>query len=265
VSAPPVRLREGSGAPVVLLNGGMMSYPAWEPIAAILRDRFEVLRFDFRGQLLAPGAPPDDLAGHAADVVDHLDAEGWESAHVVAASFGALVAIELAARAPGRVRSLTLMVAMDRSTPEWRRESDAMRGIVAEVIAGGARAKFYDTLVEGVYSKAYRESHAAILDARRAQIDLLPVEWFRGVDAILAVVEEFDLTSRIAAIRCPALVIDAAHDRVMSAVRSHALATALGARHLVHPRSGHALVAEDPQWVGESCLAHLTELEQGGR
>jgi len=264
VSAPPVRLREGSGAPVVLLNGGMMSYPAWEPIAAILRAQFEVLRFDFRGQLLATGAPPPDLTGHAADVVDHLDAEGWESAHVVAASFGALVAIELAARFPERVRSLSLMVAMDRSTAEWKRESDAMRAIVAEVIAGGSRTQFYDTLVEGVYSKAYRESQAATLEARRAQIDLLPIEWFSGVDAILAVVEEFDLTAQLASVRCPALVLDAAHDRVMSAVRSHEMAHALGARHLVHPRSGHAIVAEDPQWVGETCLAYLTELEESG-
>ena len=60
---------EGEGPPVVLLNGGMMTFPSWEAIAAPLRARYRLLRFDFRGQLLSPPSAadvlPSDLAGHA--------------------------------------------------------------------------------------------------------------------------------------------------------------------------------------------------------
>lgn len=264
-AAPLGRVREGAGEPLLLVNGGMMSFPAWEPIAAPLRERYEVLRYDLRGQLFSPGTPHPDLAGHVDDALALLDEEGWPSAHVVAASYGAMVAIELAARAPERVRSLVLMVVMDRATPEFRSESDVMRQILAEVIAGGERGRFYDVLVEGVYSPEYRRTEAATLAARRAQIDQLPVEWFRGVDGLLAAVESFDVSAAAASIRCPTLVIDAAGDRVMSAVRSHALAQATGARHALHPTSGHAIVAEDPAWVAATCLEFLDGLREPAR
>ena len=81
---------EGEGPPVVLLNGGMMTFPSWEAFAAPLRARYRLLRFDFRGQLLSPPTPsdamPSDLAGHAADVEALFDRLGWESAHPVGAS-----------------------------------------------------------------------------------------------------------------------------------------------------------------------------------
>src|SRR3990167_6918619 len=124
---------EGQGPPVVLLNGGMMTFASWEPIAARLRERYQALRFDFRGQLLSPGEPPAELAGHADDVAALLDRVGWPSAHCVGTSFGALVAVELAARAPGSVRSLLLATAMDRTTPALRSQCDAMRALLAEI------------------------------------------------------------------------------------------------------------------------------------
>ncbi len=51
-------LVEGDGLPLVLLNGGMMTYASWEPIAAVLREQWQVLRCDFRGQLLSPSFGP---------------------------------------------------------------------------------------------------------------------------------------------------------------------------------------------------------------
>jgi len=264
-AAPLGRVREGAGEPLLLINGGMMSFPAWEPIAAPLRERYEVLRYDLRGQLFSPGTPHPSLDGHVDDALALLDEEGWPSAHVVAASYGAMVAIELAARAPERVRSLVLLVIMDRATPEFRADSEVMREVLAEVIAGGERGRFYDTLVEGVYSPEYRKREAATLAARRAVIDQMPVEWFRGVVGLLEAVESFDVSEAAAAIRCPTLVLDAANDRVMSAVRSHALARAIGARHEIHPTSGHAIVAEDPAWVADRTLAFLETLPETDR
>lgn len=252
---------EGEGTPVVLLNGGMMTFPSWEPTAERLRARHATLLFDFRGQLLSPGPPPDTLEAHAEDVVALLDRVGWESAHLLGASFGAEVAIEVAARAPERVRSLELVTAMDRSTPEFRRQSDGMRSVLGEVLAGGERGRFYDVLVEGVYSSAYRQAEAATLAARRAAVDQLPLEWFAGVDGLLAAVERFDLTDRLRAVRCPALVVIADGDRVMERDRSEALARALDAEVAVHPTSGHALVAEDPAWLAEVCLVFLARCD----
>lgn len=256
---------EGSGPPVVLLNGGMMTYPSWEAIAARLRVRYGVLRFDFRGQLLSPAdgsnAIPGDLAGHAADLAELLDRVAWPSAHLVGASFGAEVALEFAASRPERVRSLVAITAMDRETPEFRRGSDEMRALLARRAADGDASGFYDLLVEGVYSRSYRQAEAATLEARRAQTGLLPEAWFAGVDRLLAALEGFDLTARLGRIRCPALALVAADDRIMDGERARALAAALGAEVAVHPTSGHALVVEDPDWVADACLAFLDRQE----
>ncbi len=300
----------GEGPPVVLLNGGMMTFPSWEPVASRLRDRhaaedaarsvhsssaasgsaaansattdgaaarssasgsvgatggYRVLSFDFRGQLLSPGTPPADLAGHARDVVALLDHVGWESAHFVAASFGAEVAIELAAMHPERVRSLTLITAMDRETPQFRRGSDEMRAILAGVLQGGDRRPYYDRLIKDVYSEAYVQREAAAFAARRAQLDVLPAGWFAAVDGLLAALEGFDLRDRLARIRCPALVAIAGDDRVMASDRSRALAAVLGAEVVEHPTAGHALVAEDPAWLAAAVRDFLDRLERERR
>ena len=256
---------EGEGSPVVLLNGGMMTLSSWEAVAAPLRAHHRLLRFDFRGQLLSPpatrAAVPSDLAGHADDVAALLDRLGWESAHLIGASFGAEVALELAARRPERARSLVVITAMDRETPEFRRGSDEMRAVLARRLDGGDRALFYDLLVGSVYSAGYRHAEAATLAARRAQTDQLPPAWFEGVDRLLAALEDFDLTPRLAHVRCPALALLAADDRIMDSERARAMAAAIGAEVAVHPSSGHALVVEDPDWVARACLAFLDRLK----
>ena len=252
----------GAGPPVVFANGGMMSYPAWEPVAAALRDDHATLLFDFRGQLLSPGEPPADLAGLADDLAALLDAVGWESAHVVGTSFGALVALTLAARSPERVRSLLLATVMDRATPAFDREAAALRERLAGIARGGDREAFYDLLVAGVYSEGHRAAEAATLAARRRHVGALPLAWFAGLDRLLAAIEGFDLTAGLSAVRCPACVVVAEADRVMDPARSRALAAALGAELAVHPTAGHALVNEDPIWLAATCRGFLARAEE---
>jgi pimeloyl-ACP methyl ester carboxylesterase len=239
----------------------MMTFAAWEPIAAELEERFRVLRFDFRGQLLSPGDPPCDLEGHVDELVELLDELGIRSAHFVGASFGAFAALRLAAMHRGRVRSLFLVTAMDRITPEFQADSDRMRKLLAGILAGGDRGPFYDAMVDGVYSQSYREREAGLLARRRAQMADLPRDWFAAVDRLLASLEGLDLSPLLSSVRCPAALAIAVDDRVMALERSRALADAIRAEILTHPDAGHGLVIEDPAWVARRVLAFLDELE----
>src|SRR5450756_1780860 len=96
---------DGDGPPLLLLNGGMMSMAAWEPVARRLARRRRVIRCDFRGQLLSPGEPRASMEDHADDVAALLDALGERHVDVVAASYGAYVGLLLAARHPEPVGS----------------------------------------------------------------------------------------------------------------------------------------------------------------
>lgn len=261
----------GDGPRLVLLNGGMMTHAGWLPIATVLEQHFEVLRFDFRGQLLSPAseeAPsPGDLAGHARDVEALLDEQGWDDAHLVGTSFGALVALELAAGRPQRARSLVLVAVADYETDDFREGSKTSRRILRQILEGpedaraAAREAFHEHLKENVFSAGYVSRHADELQTRKAQLGAVPEYWFAGVDALVGMLEGFDLRPKLGSVDCPVLVMTAENDRVMPPERSAELARTLGAEHVVHAQSGHAVVTEDPHWVAKQCLEFLRELE----
>ncbi|MCO5110390.1 MAG: alpha/beta hydrolase [Burkholderiaceae bacterium] len=121
--------------PVVLLIMGLgMQLIAWpQPLVQSLQDQgFRVVRFDnrdiglsqgfddagvpsmalaaLRYALHLPVHSPYRLADMAQDAVAVLDALGIAQAHVCGASMGGMIAQHLAAQAPQRVASLTLMM-----------------------------------------------------------------------------------------------------------------------------------------------------------
>lgn len=250
---------DGEGEPLLLLNGGMMSIGAWEAIAGPLKKSYRVLRCDFRGQLLSPGEPHAEMAGNVGDLVALLDAAGVDRAHVVGASFGAEAGLLLAALEPDRIHSLIAVTATDYATEAIRDAGAPLRRIIGEILTeGGDRGRFHDVMVEGVFSADWASAHARELAARRAQIALIPDPWLTNLQGLIACFEGLDLRPHLGKIRCSTLVVLAGDDRVMPAERSRALAAAItGAETAEHPESGHALVAEQPRWLVETCLEFL--------
>ena len=100
----------GKGDPVLLINGLSAPSANWALQAKALSPHFTVIVFDNRGvgETDLPGEPTystGQLADDAAGLLKHLKIE---RAHVLGASMGGTVAMELALREPRRVRSLTL-------------------------------------------------------------------------------------------------------------------------------------------------------------
>ena len=97
-------------APVVLLHGLSQQRRFWGPVIARMRHR-SALALDLRGH----GDSDADADGDftiprvAADVVEALDALGVARAHVIGHSWGAAVAIAIAAGHPRRVVSVGLI------------------------------------------------------------------------------------------------------------------------------------------------------------
>jgi pimeloyl-ACP methyl ester carboxylesterase len=123
-----------TGEPLLLIMGLGMQLLGWHEglVAQLVARGFRVIRFDNRDIGLsqnfdAAGVPnlaldslrhvfgfritsPYTLADMAADSIGVLDALGIARAHVCGASMGGMIAQHLAARAPERVQSLTLMM-----------------------------------------------------------------------------------------------------------------------------------------------------------
>lgn len=96
----------GTGRPVLLLHGTLSSAGQLRPLARALAAAGDlaIVSVDRRGsgESRLPVPEPLDVATHVADLAAVLDAEGHGAAALVGHSFGGVVALEFAARLPGR-------------------------------------------------------------------------------------------------------------------------------------------------------------------
>lgn len=246
---------QGDGEPLLILNGGLMSYAAWGPLSTRLRKRHRLILCDLRGQLLSPGPAPPDLAGNVADLTALLDHLGLDSVHVLGASYGGEIGLLLAALAPRRVRSLVAVTVADHADEAMRRDGDEWRELLAAATDEEGRGRFYLRLIESVYSREFRRRFVEELAARRSLLAAMPDAWWNNLETILEAVASLDVRPHLGAIGCPTLVVIAADDRLMATERSLAVAAAIaGAETRMHETSGHALVAEDPAWLARVAL-----------
>ncbi len=126
VAANGIRLRyldwPGGAPPIVLLHGLSANANSFAGVAAAgLAPRFRVIAPDLRGRGRSD-APPQGyrMADHAADVLGLLDTLGLQRVVLGGHSFGAYLAIYLAATAPDRVDRVVLLDAAMRMNPQVR-------------------------------------------------------------------------------------------------------------------------------------------------
>jgi len=95
---------------VVFIHGVLNDHSVW-----ILQSRYlahhgwNVLAIDLPGHCKSGGEPPATVEEASAAIVALLDAAGVQQAALVGHSFGSLIALETAARAPERVSQLVLV------------------------------------------------------------------------------------------------------------------------------------------------------------
>lgn len=106
-----LRFGDPDGPKLLALHGWLDNAASFVPLAASL-EGFDVVALDLPGH----GASAHRAAGYdyvyvdwLHDVLDALDALGWERAHLLGHSMGATLASTLAAAAPERVAKLTLV------------------------------------------------------------------------------------------------------------------------------------------------------------
>jgi pimeloyl-ACP methyl ester carboxylesterase len=130
-SGPVKALHLGSGAPLLLLHGFLLSPHCWEQTAARLAARCEVFTPALAGHWGGPEFSDDDYTVPTiADRVEaQLDDLGWRTCHIAGNSLGAWVGFELARR--GRARTLTAIA----PAGGWRTPSAAQLYAAAKFIA----------------------------------------------------------------------------------------------------------------------------------
>lgn len=240
---------DGDGPPLVLVHAGVADARMWEPLLPALTGSHRVVRYDMRGfgrTRSAPGAfvPARDLSAL-------LDALAITRAHVVGASFGGLVALELAASEPQRVASLVLLAP---ALPDIEPSPELLAFARAEeqAVSVGRIDDAVEINVRMWASASTPEVRALVAEMQRTTFDLQLRE--RAESAEL----EPPVTERLSTIRAPTTI--AVGDRDVADFR----AVAQRLEHeLPHARlhavagAGHLLALDQPDAVAQLILRHL--------
>jgi pimeloyl-ACP methyl ester carboxylesterase len=253
--APGVRLEvpaAGEGEPLLLLPGFGTDASAFARQTDLLARHFRVLGVNPRGVGLsdAPDADLYDLATAAEDAA----AIAAAPSHVIGASLGAAIAIELALSHPDLVRSLTLITPFVEASPRLLAVIDAWCRLVREASAETtARA-----LVPWMFSPAHladgrtTDRTARGLAAMIARISAATLErWARGLRSWSGT-----RSAALGEIVAPTLVVIAGDDLLTP--RGEAIGAAIrGASTVVIPGAGHAVAIEAADAVNAAIAAHL--------
>jgi 3-oxoadipate enol-lactonase len=245
-------LREGKGDPVLLLPGFGTDVTCLALQARALAEHHSVVAVNPRGvgSSDAPELPCYDVARSAADAAGVLDAP----AHVVGASLGAAVALELALSHSDRVRSLTLITPFVEATPRLLAVTQAWCRIAAQVDAETlARALAPWLFSEDLLADdTIRERTLRGLVASVAKVPVTTLERTAAGIAEWSGARSDDLDK----IRVPCLVLAAGADLLTPHADSIAAAIP-GANVIAFAGSGHALAIEAADGVSEAIHSHI--------
>lgn len=169
--------------------------------------------------------PPYGIADMAQDVLAVMDAEGVAAVHVVGRSIGGLVAQQLAVAHPGRVLSLTLVMAMSRSM------ADAIPDVALDRLLGEDIAD-EEAYVARQLGVAQANGMAEDQDAARIAAEARTA-WRHGIHRggtarhFAASLAAPDLRAALGNVRVPALILHGRHDKVIPLARAIETAEAI--------------------------------------
>lgn len=235
---------QGSGSPVLMVNGIGAARGAWGLQLPAIAEHFQAITFDNRdvGET-GPGRdtspyPIRRFADDAAGLLDHL---GIERAHIVGASMGGCIAQEFAISYPQRTKSVTIICSWPRVDPWLAELWEQWERLFA---AQGPVAWSRTTWLWVFTHRAYREPGflegllaGAAADPHKQTLEM----YLRQSHAA----KTFDALDRLPSIAAPAHVICGAEDIFTPRRYSAEIAAAIpGAILTVMPDVGHGMFWE---------------------
>lgn len=251
---------EGAGVPVVFIQGVAVQGECWRPQIDGLAAHHRCLWFDNRG--LGGSQPlgaPLSVAQMSEDVRALMDAQGWDSAHVVGHSLGGLIAQHLALTHRARVLSLSLLCTFARGRQVTVPSARMMwLGLRARVGPRAWRRRAFLRIV--MPPEVLAREDPEVLAARLAHLfghdlaDSPPVTMKQ-----MAAMGAYDATPRLRELAgLPTLVVSATEDPIAPPRLGRALGEGIpGARHVEIPGASHGVTIQDAGRINALLLEHF--------
>ena len=247
---------EGAGEPVLMIMGLGTSGLGWRRLLPHVRSGYEAIVFDNRGTGASPAVTgPSTMEALVDDALSVLAAAGHESAHVLGASMGGMIAQHLALEHPGRVRSLGLICTTpvgSSGRPPWR----LLLGTALRPFVGPEHLARLSAPM--LYAQRTRDERPEVLaeDLKVRMADPVPA---RTSWAQMAAIRSHDTRHRLSELAdLPVTVIHGDEDVLVPTGRGRDLAEQIpGSRLVLVPGAGHLLTADNEQGSADAVLGHL--------
>jgi len=230
-----------SAPAVLLLHGAGQAGVVWlDQVAALAAAGRRPLAVDLPGHGQSEGNPPASIGGGADWCFRFLDALAIEATAVAGFSMGALTALEMAARAPDRMRSLALCGVAARMPvhPKLPALAEANDPEAAQLIGrwGHENANMSDETIALMAAAGPGVLHA-------------------GLKACDDYKDALEAAGRVS---CPAVLVLGEKDLMTPPEGAAALAEALAdARTVILPGCGHMMMVEASEQVSAELVAAL--------
>lgn len=234
----------GEGAPLLLLNGIMMSCGSWKEFIEPLSANNTLILLDMLDQ-----GKSDKMTGpydHAVQVrlvnalLDHL---AVEKVGIAGISYGSEIGLEYAIAHPDRVERLMLFNATAATGP-WLGDI----GTAWNMAAGNGEAYYY-TAIPVIYSPKFYKEHNDWMEHRKSV--LFPV--FSDANFIGSMIRltdssaNYDVRDSLKDVSCPTLIVSCQQDYLTPMDEQKYLAEHIRDSHyVIIPDSGHASMYERP-------------------
>jgi 3-oxoadipate enol-lactonase len=253
--------RCGHGDPLLMITGFAISAAVFEPVLPLYARHFDCIAYDNRDAgRSGSSAWPISVPQLAGDAVRLLDALGLESAHVLGASMGGMIAQELAIRFPERVRGLILAATTPGGPRAVRPTAGELAALVGQT-AGALRRPGRPWLGAMLFTDSFRREQPeqvaellAYFSRHRASPLGVTKHWWATV--------YHDTVSRLSRIQAPTLILHGERDVLSPPENARILAAGIPDAELaIVPGAGHAFALERPEESLEIALRWLRARE----
>jgi 3-oxoadipate enol-lactonase len=246
----------GSGPPVLLIMGLSFTHEMWFRVGPELAGDYRIILFDNRG-MGRSDVPrgPYRIPLMASDARAVLDAAHIESAHVIGASMGGMIAQELALRHPERVRSLML-------------GSTTSRALLGKWPRFGYGPRQWRGLSREERERALRR----LLYADTTPLERIQEDWrvrcachwcYKGFLNQFAGILMWSAYRRLPRIQVPTLVVHGDQDRMVPPENGRVVASRIpGAQFELIRDAGHIMITDQPQACVGAIRRFLNEQKQ---
>lgn len=244
---------------VVFAHGLLWSGRMFDAQAKLLRERYRVITFDFRGQgkseVTTGGYDMDTLAEDAAALIEALDVA---PCHFAGLSMGGFIGMRLAARRPDLIRSLMLLETSAEPEPRENVPRYRMLNFIARWLGLGIVSR---QVMPIMFGRKFLDDPARAEEREHWRKTLASNHRLGITRAVRGVIERQGVEDELERIKAPTLVVVGDQDVATVPAKSERIAARIaGSRLVVIPGAGHSSTIEEPAAVGRAIEEFLATI-----